>query len=202
MANWKKIFIGTGIGAGIIAGISYFRRLKNTSAQLETVSKASIHSVTIEGVTLRVDSVLKNPSKTKLKLKYPFVKILYNNSTIGTSQSINKDISLPAFGEANISGIMIKVPITGIFSAGTGIYKQYLHGEPINLTIKTISTVDLGWKKFPYESTEQKTINQHSAQSSTQQKQKNNSQKPSTTKKTTTKKTNTKNKTAKPKTSN
>ncbi len=197
MANWKKIFIRTGIGAGIIAGISYVMRLKKTSAELETVSKVNIHSVTLEGVTIRIDSVLKNPSKTQLKLKYPFVKIVYNNSTIGTSQSINKDITLPAFGEANISGIMVKVPITGIFSAGTGIYKQLLNKEPINLTIKTVSTLDLGWKKLPYESTEQKTINQNAVKQNAPA-QKNNSQKPNTKNNNKKKSTNKKPVTKKP----
>jgi hypothetical protein len=180
MANWKKIFIGTGIGAGIVAAIGYVMRLKKTSAQLETVNKISIHSVTIDGITIRIDTTLKNPTRTKLKLKYPFVKLIYKDSTIGTSQSINKDIVLPANGEANITGIMIKVPLGGLFSAGVGIYKQYLNKEPIPITIRTISTIDLGWKNIPYESTEQKTLNQKAS-----------TQKP-TTKKTDSKKSNTK----------
>lgn len=170
MANWKKIMLGTGIGAGIVAAASYVSRLKKTSAELESVSKISIHSVKLDGITIRIDSVLKNPSSTKLKLKYPFVKLIYNNSTIGTSQSINKDITLPAYGEANISGIMVKVSISGIFSAGTGIYKQMLNKQPIAMTVKTISTIDLGWKKLPYENTEQKIINQQTSNQSAAQK--------------------------------
>ena len=185
MANWKKIFIGTGIGAGIVAAVGYVMRLKKTSAQLETVNKISIHSVTIDGITIRIDTTLKNPTGTKLKLKYPFVKLIYKDSTIGTSQSINKDIVLPANGEANITGIMIKVPLGGLFSAGVGIYKQYLNKEPIPITIKTISTIDLGWKKLPYESTAQKTLNQNA------NTKKPSTQKP-TTKKAESKKNNTK----------
>ena len=170
MANWKNILLGTGIGAGIIAAVSYALRLKTTSAQLESVSKINIHSVNLDGVTIRIDSVLKNPSKTALKLKYPFVKLLYKDSTIGTSQSVNKDITLPAFGEANITGLMIKVPIGGLLSAGVGIYKQFLNKEPIPMTIKTISTIDLGWKKLPYENTEQKVLNQNATKKTDSQK--------------------------------
>ena len=70
MANWKKIFIGTSIGAGIVAAVTYALRLKKTSAQLESVNKISIHSVTIDGITIRIDTLLKNPSSTKLKLKF------------------------------------------------------------------------------------------------------------------------------------
>jgi hypothetical protein len=189
MANWTKIFIGTGIGAGIVAAVTYALRLKKTSAQLETVNKISIHSVTLDGITIRIDTNLKNPSSTKLKLKYPFVKIIYKDSTIGTSQSINKDITLPAYGEANINGIMIKVPIGGLFSAGVGIYKQLLNKEPIPVTIKTVSTIDLGWKKLPYESTEQKILNQKANAQKTATKK---TDKKPTTKKTDSKKSNTK----------
>ena len=123
------------------------------------------------------------------KLKYPFVKIIYKDSTIGTSQSINKDITLPAYGEANINGIMIKVPIGGLFSAGVGIYKQLLNKEPIPVTIKTVSTIDLGWKKLPYESTEQKILNQ---KASTQKPATKKTDKKTTAKKTDSKKSNTK----------
>ncbi len=184
MANWKQIFIGTGIGAGIIAAASYALRLKKASAQLESVNKISIHSVKMDGITIRIDTLLKNPSSTKLKLKYPFVKLIYKDATIGTSQSINKDITLPAYGEANITGIMIKVPLGGLFSAGVGIYKQLLNKEPIPVTIKTISTIDLGWKKLPYENTQQKIINGKTTNKTPQHK--------TGTKKSTTKKNSTK----------
>ena len=158
MANWTKIIVGTGIGAGLVGLFAYVTRLKRTSSELESVTSAKIHSLKLDGLTLRVDVQLKNPSNGSFKIKFPFVKIIYKDKTIGTSQVINKDIQLPAYGEAKIEAIMIKIPFTGIISLGAGLYKSLIQKEPVTLFIKTVTTLDLGWKKVPYEKTDDNTI--------------------------------------------
>ncbi|MEY2917589.1 MAG: hypothetical protein RIS73_1303, partial [Bacteroidota bacterium] len=40
----------------------------------------------------------------------------YKGDTIGSSQVVNQDITIPKFGEANIEAIMINIPLMGIFS--------------------------------------------------------------------------------------
>ncbi len=158
MANWKKILVGTGIGAGVVGIIAYMSRLKRTSVQLETVSSAKIHSLKMDGLTVRVDVKLKNPTNGTFKIKFPFVKVLYKEKTVGSSQVINKDIQIPAYGEAVIEGIMIKIPFTGLLSVGAGLYKLLVNKEPAPIFVKTISTIDLGWKTIPYESTDDITL--------------------------------------------
>lgn len=158
MANWKKILVGTGIGAGVVGIIAYVSRLKRTSVQLETVSSAKIHSLKMDGLTVRVDVKLKNPTSGTFKIKFPFVKVLYKEKTVGSSQVINKDIQIPAYGEAVIEGIMIKIPFTGLLSVGAGLYKLLVNKEPAPIFVKTISTIDLGWKTIPYESTDDITL--------------------------------------------
>lgn len=158
MANWKKILVGTGIGAGVVGIIAYVSRLKRTSVQLETVSSAKIHSLKMDGLTVRVDVKLKNPTDGTFKIKFPFVKVLYKEKTVGSSQVINKDIQIPAYGEAVIEGIMIKIPFTGLLSVGSGLYKLLVNKEPAPIFVKTISTIDLGWKTVPYESTDDITL--------------------------------------------
>jgi hypothetical protein len=158
MANWTKIVVGTGIGAGLVGLFAYVTRLKRTSAELESVTSAKIHSLKLDGLTLRVDVQLKNPSSGSFKIKFPFVKIIHKDKTIGTSQVINKNIQLPAYGEARIEAIMIKIPFTGILSLGAGLYKSLIQKEPVPLFVKTVTTLDLGWKKVPYEKMDDNTI--------------------------------------------
>lgn len=143
------------IGAGAITGIGYLIKMKRTSSEMETVARAKIHKLDLTALTIRVDVKIKNPTKGNLKIKYPFVKILYKDSTIGTSQSINKDIEIPSFGEANIQAIMIQVPLLELIRFGASMLKAFKEGTGVNVQIKTISTIDLGFKSIPYEKTEE-----------------------------------------------
>lgn len=156
--NLKKILIGTGIGGGLIAGATYLFRLKRTSAELESIATVNVHKLDLKGLVLRVDVQLKNPTKTKLKIKFPFVKLIYKDTTIGSSQVLDKDIEIPSYGEAVAEKIMISIPLKGIFSLSAGLIKSLSTGESVKLNSKTISTIDLGWKKLPYEKMEELTL--------------------------------------------
>jgi hypothetical protein len=158
MPTWGKIFLGTTLVAGIGGAVAYALRLKRTGTQLESVAAAKIHSIKLDGLTIRIDVQLKNPSSTSLKIKFPFVKILFQDKVIGTSKVINKDITIPAYGEAKIDGIMITVPLTGLASIGGGLYNLLVKKQPAKIFVKTITTIDLGWQKFPYEKTDDNTL--------------------------------------------
>jgi hypothetical protein len=153
--NFRKLLIGVGIGTGAIAAWNYFSGLRRTSAELESITHINIHKLYEKGLVVRVDVQLKNPTKTKLKIKFPFVKLLYKDVTVGSSQVIDKDIEIPSFGEAVAEKIMIEIPLGNIFSVGGRMITSLLKGETIKLKSKTISTIDLGWKKIPYEKIEE-----------------------------------------------
>ncbi len=159
MANWKTIGIVSGIGAGVFGLVAYVTRLKRANAQLESIATAKIHSLKLDGLTIRVDVELKNPSRSSFNIKFPFVKILYKDKVVGTSQVIDKSIKIPAYGEANIEAIMIKIPVTSIFSIGAGLIKLLVQKQAAVVSVKTISTIDLGWKKLPYEKSDDMTLN-------------------------------------------
>ncbi len=155
MANLKKILVGLGITGGIVAGVSYLMRLRRTSAELESETTVNVYKLDLTGLTLRVDSLLKNPTKTALKMKFPYVKLIYKDATLASSQVVDKDIEVPAFGEARIEKIMIQIPIMGLFSLGGDFLQSLKSGTPVKLQAKTITTIDLGWKKLPYEKTDE-----------------------------------------------
>lgn len=163
MPSLKKILVGAGIGGGLIAGGAYLLRLRKTGAELETVTSVMVHKLDLKGITLRVDATLKNPTKTKLRIKFPFVKLIYKDATIGSSQVIDKDIDLPPFGEARVGKIMIQVPLKGFFSIGAALFQSLQTGEAVKMKTKVISSIDLGWHKLPYEKTEEITVKKEKA---------------------------------------
>ncbi len=158
MSDVGKILIGGGIMAAIAA---YLLRLRRTSAELETVVSAKIHSISFSGLTIRVDVQLKNPTKGTMAIKFPFVKLIYKGSTIGSSQAINKDITIPSYGEVMIDSILISIPVLGLLSVAGDLIKA-ITGSPegIKIQIVTISTIDLGWKTIPYEKLDEVVIKQ------------------------------------------
>lgn len=159
MASWRKIIIGTGIGAGIIGAVAYFRKLNRTNAELETVATAKLHSLKLDGLTVRIDVQIKNPTNSTFKIKFPFVKLIYKDKTIGTSQVVNKDITIPEYGEAVVEAIMVKIPVKGMLSLGGGLFSLLSKSKAVTIAVKTITMIDLGWKQVAYEKTDNSTLN-------------------------------------------
>lgn len=146
-----KIIAGTLLGAGVIAGYSYYLRMKKTGAELQVIPEASIYQVNWDGITIRLDLTLKNPTKGSFSIKFPFMKLVYKDTVVGSSQVVNKDIKIPAYSEARIDKILVNIPIISIFSVSTGILKAIHNKEQIKITATMMSTIDLGLAKLPFE---------------------------------------------------
>lgn len=155
MSNLKNIAIGTGITIIALGGAAYVLKMHRTSAQLEIINTANLHKIDLTGLYIKVDSILKNPTDGSFKIKFPFVKLKYNDAIVGTSQVVNKDIGIAAFGEAHIEGIMIHIPFIGLLSIGAKIFSAIKNGTPVQMKVNTITTIDVGWKQLPYETTEE-----------------------------------------------
>jgi hypothetical protein len=158
MSLLKKILTGTVVGGCAIAGWTYVKNLKKAQAELEVVPKATIHQLSPDGLTIKVDVLLKNPTKGSFSIKFPFVKLLYKDSVIGSSQAIDKDIKIPAYRQALIDKIMVKIPMTSVFSVVFTMIKALYNNEAIRLTVRTITTIDLGIVSVPYEDKKEVTV--------------------------------------------
>ena len=154
MNNLTKILLGTGV---VLTG-GYLLKMSRTSANIETEIKAKIHSLKLSGIMIRVDAKLKNPTDGTLKLKYPFVKLSFKDSTIGSSQVVNQDITIPSYGEANIEGIMINIPLTGIFSVAMDLLKSLKTSEGVKVSVKVITTIYTTFSTLPYEMEIEQTL--------------------------------------------
>lgn len=158
MANLKKILFGLGIGGGLAAGGMYLWRLNKTSVALEIVPTAKLHKLDLQGLVIRVDVQLKNPTSTSLKLKFPFVRLMLKGSSMGSSQSVNQDILLPAFGEAKFEGIMIRIPMLSLLSSAKDLLQAVKNKTEFTIGVNTMTTIDLKWKQVPYEKTDDVTL--------------------------------------------
>lgn len=147
MNKLTKILIGSG---ALLTG-AYLFKMSRTSANLETEIKAKIHKFDLSGMTVRVDAKIKNPTEGSLKIKYPFVKLSFKGNTVGSSQAINQDITIPKFGEVNIEAIMINIPIMNIVTVAFDMGKSIKSGTGVKIGIKIITTIYTTFSSFPYE---------------------------------------------------
>ena len=151
MSLTKKVLTGTLVGAGLIAGYSYYLKMKKTQAELEIIPDASVHEVNWDGIKIRLDLLLKNPTKGSFSIKFPFVKLIYKGTTVGSSQAVNQDIKIPAYGQAKIDKLLVNIPILSIFTVSSSILKAIQNNEQVKITARLMTTIDLGFSKIPFE---------------------------------------------------
>ncbi len=151
MSAAAKILTGTLVGAGMVAVYGYVKKLKKTQTELEIIPTANLYQVTWNAIIVRVDVLLKNPTKGTFSIKFPFVKLISNGTTVGSSQAVNKDIKIPSYGEVVISKMLVTIPVTSFFSVTSDVLKNIQNKKPVKLTVKVMTTVNLGWTELPYE---------------------------------------------------
>ena len=151
MSLTGKVLTVSLVGGGLIAGYSYYVKMKKTQAGLEVIPNARVHEINWDGITIRIDLLLKNPTKGSFSIKLPFVKLIYKGATVGSSEAIDKDIKIPAFGQAKIEKILVNIPIISIFTVSTSILKAMQSGEQVMVTAAMMTTIDLGFIKLPFE---------------------------------------------------
>lgn len=151
MSLTGKVLTASFVGGGLIAGYSYYLKMKRTQAELEVIPDAKIYAVNWNGITIQIDLLLKNPTKGSFSIKFPFVKLIYKGTTVGSSEAIDKNIKIPAFGQAKIGKILVNIPIMSIFTVSASILKAIQSGEQISVTTTLITTIDLGFVKAPFE---------------------------------------------------
>ncbi len=158
MSLTNKIIAGSVIGIGAIATIAYLNRINRAQVQLQVIPNASIYQLSLDGLTIKVDALLKNPTGASFRIKYPFIELTHKNILVGSSQVINKDIKIPAYGQVLIKDMMVKIPVLSFFSVVYDMVKSLMNKQSIVFTVGVITTVDLGWTQVAYEHKQDLTI--------------------------------------------
>jgi hypothetical protein len=153
----SRILAGTLIGGGLVAGYIVYRKLRHTGKELEISHNAGIQEMGIQGIKIRLDVLMKNPSGTGFTIKFPFIRLLYNGSVVGSSSVIDRDIKIPPYGEVKIDNIIISLASLNILSAGYKAVQDIKRKNKITLGLKTTTMIVTGSLKIPFETNE--TVN-------------------------------------------
>lgn len=144
MNKVTNIVIGSVIGAGVIGLAKFFMGLNKTSAELQTELDAKVHSLTLKGMTVKANIVLKNPSSGSLTMTQPTVQVIQNGSVLATSNIGKTKFTIGPRDEKKLETIAITIPFTGLFSMAKGLLAFVTKKQPVTLTVRAITNVDLG----------------------------------------------------------
>ena len=155
MIKTSHILIGAGAVAALYYGGSYLLKLKRLSSELETETKASIHKVSLSGIELMINVKLKNPSGGSIKVKHPFVKMIYGDKTIASSQVKDTNITIEKFSEVNLEPIKITLGFLSLATTVPALIKEYRETGKLNMVVNTITTIN---DSLPYTKTDNITL--------------------------------------------
>jgi hypothetical protein len=155
MSKSSRFLFGAGAVAAIYLGGRYVLKLNRLSNELESETKVSIHSVSLSGIELSIKVRLKNPSGGSLKVKHPFVKMIYGEKTIASSQVKDSNIEIPKFSEVNLEPIKIKLGFLALATTVPALVKEYRETGKLNMVVHTVTTIN---DSLPYSKTDNITI--------------------------------------------
>lgn len=128
--------------AAAVYGASYFMKMNRLRNEMDAVIKVNIHKVTISGIDLRINVTLKNPSGGTVNVKQPFVKLLYGDSTVASSEMRNVNISIPKFSEVKLNPITLNISFLSLITTAPALLKEYRENGVMTLTVNTVTTIN------------------------------------------------------------
>lgn len=155
MIKTSQILIGAGAVAALYYGGSYLLKLNRLSNELESETKVSVHKVSLTGIDLKINVKLKNPSGGSIKVKQPFVKMMYGNSTVASSQVKDLNIAVPKFSEVSLEPIIIKLGFLSLATTVPALIKEYRETGKLTLVVHTVTTIN---DSLPYTKTDNITL--------------------------------------------
>jgi|GEM_PF-1607903 len=155
MIKISHVLLGAGAVAALYYGSSHLMKLKRLSTELESETKVTIQKVSISGIELKIDVKLKNPSGGSLKVKHPFVRMIYGGKTIASSQVKDVNMAIPKFSEVNLEPIRISLGFLSLATTVPGLMKDYRETGKLKLTVTTVTTIN---DSLPYTKTDNITL--------------------------------------------
>jgi len=154
MLKSKLLLLGVGVGAAIW-GATYLARLNRLSNELEFTTKVSIFNVSLTGLEVRINVTLKNPSGGTVVVKHPFVKLIYKDKTIVSSQIKDTNVTVPKFSEVRLDPITLDISFLALATTVPALFKEYRSTGKMAITVKTITTIN---DSIPYSKTDTITL--------------------------------------------
>jgi hypothetical protein len=137
MSVAKWVAGGTLLGGGIAAAIG--NEIAKDADKLYAVITPMLHSMDAEGIKVRLDVKLQNPTNRDFEFTQPYVEIKYNGNTIGTSQSKGKKTPFPKMDENSFDSIMITIPWLKLLFLGYKVVQDLKSGAA-GMVVEVIAT--------------------------------------------------------------
>ena len=140
------------IAGGIAAFFAgrYLLRLNAASNSINTRTSVNVYKVSLSGIEFKASVTVQNPSPIALNMQFPFVNILYQGASLGTSTLKNELISIPKYGEKSFDlNIQSAGWLTLIQSLGTSLINRIRSGQKTELEITATTSTRVN--NIPYQ---------------------------------------------------
>jgi hypothetical protein len=129
-----------GLGAGLVLlavkASGTISRLKETQADLTIETSGRVHKVDLSGITLAVDVKVKNPNRSSVTFRHPFVKLIHKGKDLMSSALSKDSYSVESYGEKEFT-ILFKSSFGSLMTMVPDLYKTYVKEGMLKLTVYT-----------------------------------------------------------------
>ncbi len=161
LSTGKIILLGTA-GAGIlllvITGSMAASRVSELSSDLVVENSGRIHRIDFSGIALAVDVTIKNPSRTSVTFRHPFVKLSSSGKDLLSSEINSTLYTAESYGEKKFT-LYFKTSLASLAMMLPELAKEYTSKGTLTLEVyeKTeltaVGGIPLG-QPYPYPKTD------------------------------------------------
>src|SRR5437868_3565520 len=99
------------LAAGGAAAFGYASHLKKEADSVITEVTGVIHSIKLNGLDIKLNVKLKNPSKTNFKFSFPFLQLqTAKGGVVGSTQAQDELVLLNTGEEKTLDPLMLHIP--------------------------------------------------------------------------------------------
>lgn len=165
MAISKKEVIGIGVVGVAIIGGRYLLSLKRASHQIVTTVNGKKGRITAQGISIQLTYNIKNPTRVKMELSAPLIKLFFNGKLLASStmqyveipplsRTEDGKIKIEAFQETGEISTMITIPWVSVLGISSGLMQRLKSIEnKVQLNVETVTQIFTKAGNFPFNDT-------------------------------------------------
>ena len=161
MGLGKEILAGVGISLGTAAGIRGVR-LYQLTKKLVITHRIKVSSLSLKGVTLTIDVVMKNPTASSLTLQYPFLSVMMGNTLLASSEMKDTDIVIKPYSVTEINNITFNLNVLQELNILDSLLTPLATGQPATIRAVTLTRVKFLFFRIPFTTEEDLALNNKS----------------------------------------
>ncbi|WP_343636302.1 hypothetical protein [Fluviicola sp.] len=155
------------IGGAIVLTGKYLLSLNRAQKKIVIVATGKRGKISAQGISIVIRYNIKNPTKARMTMTPPLIKLSLNGTLIGTSNMQMNDIPadvrdktgkiiIRAFNETGNIEASVFIPWLNLLTVGGDLIKRFKSTDPkdqITVEVETISQVYSMIGNFPHEET-------------------------------------------------